>query len=332
LRRCGRKQSVLALELSDDKAVKTNRTRPISILLNFALLGGVISLLIMHHRQTADSASGKDPVTTGAPAAHTKPADHLAPQRLPQPRAERFDWRQVESEDYKDYIANLRAIGCPEKTIRDIITADVNDLFSSRRSAITKAKHYEYWRANPVNLSAEEQKQLRELNTQKYEVLKALGIESSDSTGLMGDFLRPILEAKELELEFLPEPKRQSLKDLLFRLGQERLAAGNDRQRLDEIEQQTRSAIRSLLTPDEFRDYELRTSLPAVQLRFALKEIEPTETEFRTIFDTWISLNAHPWGSPEYRQAQQSSETALQQLLGPSRFDLYLEGVKQLGY
>src|SRR5205823_10009163 len=107
LRLCGRKQSVLALELSNDKAVKSNRTLLISILLNFALLGWVISLLIMHHRETADSASGNDPVTTGAPAAHARPADHLAPQRLPQPRAERFDWRQVESEDYKEYIANL---------------------------------------------------------------------------------------------------------------------------------------------------------------------------------------------------------------------------------
>ena len=34
-----------------------------------------------------------------------------------------FDWRMVESEDYKKYIANLCAVGCPEKTIRDIIIA-----------------------------------------------------------------------------------------------------------------------------------------------------------------------------------------------------------------
>src|SRR5687767_831304 len=42
--------------------------------------------------------------------------------------AEGFDWRLVESEDYKKYIVNLRSIGCPEETIRDIITADVNKL------------------------------------------------------------------------------------------------------------------------------------------------------------------------------------------------------------
>src|SRR5437899_3128213 len=31
-----------------------------------------------------------------------------------------FDWRQVESEDYRQYVANLRALGCPEQTVRDI--------------------------------------------------------------------------------------------------------------------------------------------------------------------------------------------------------------------
>src|SRR6516162_1933421 len=36
-----------------------------------------------------------------------------------------FSWRDVESPDYPVYIANLRAIGCPEQTIRDLIIADV---------------------------------------------------------------------------------------------------------------------------------------------------------------------------------------------------------------
>src|SRR5262245_47947756 len=36
-----------------------------------------------------------------------------------------FSWSSVESSDYKQYIANLRAINCPEETIRDIVLADV---------------------------------------------------------------------------------------------------------------------------------------------------------------------------------------------------------------
>ena len=46
--------------------------------------------------------------------------------------AQSFNWVRVESEDYKQYVANLRGSGCSEKTIRDTIVSDVNDLFRTR--------------------------------------------------------------------------------------------------------------------------------------------------------------------------------------------------------
>src|SRR5207245_8995891 len=42
----------------------------------------------------------------------------------------------IESSDYRAYVANLRGIGCPERTIRDLIVADVHDLYVSRREAL----------------------------------------------------------------------------------------------------------------------------------------------------------------------------------------------------
>jgi hypothetical protein len=41
-------------------------------------------------------------------------------------------WWGVESGEYKHYVAHLRRAGCPEKAIRDIITADVNEFFGTR--------------------------------------------------------------------------------------------------------------------------------------------------------------------------------------------------------
>jgi hypothetical protein len=52
------------------------------------------------------------------------------------PPASRFDWSTEESADYKTYLANLRAIGCPEETVRDIIIAAVDKLLASRSRAI----------------------------------------------------------------------------------------------------------------------------------------------------------------------------------------------------
>src|SRR5258707_726477 len=37
-------------------------------------------------------------------------------------------WRQIASADYRQYIANLRTVECPEWLIRDIIVADIDDL------------------------------------------------------------------------------------------------------------------------------------------------------------------------------------------------------------
>jgi hypothetical protein len=47
-----------------------------------------------------------------------------------------FRWAQLESTSYPEYIANLRAVGCPEPTIRDIITADLQALFAARRERL----------------------------------------------------------------------------------------------------------------------------------------------------------------------------------------------------
>jgi hypothetical protein len=49
-----------------------------------------------------------------------------------------FHWSQVESTDYRTYILNLRRIGCPEQTVRDIISSDVHNLYEYHRGAILR--------------------------------------------------------------------------------------------------------------------------------------------------------------------------------------------------
>src|SRR5438067_2541083 len=61
-------------------------------------------------------------------------------------RRQFFSWQEIESPDYRQYIANLREIGCPEKTIRDIILADVNDLYESRKATEIVTPDQQWWR------------------------------------------------------------------------------------------------------------------------------------------------------------------------------------------
>ncbi len=317
---------------SQSLTVKPNPFIVVSLLLNLVLAGFVVFLLRTIPKPPDSSANS--PLTTIA-AGTSAPTGQL-PQfpvtPRPQPSAASFDWRQVESEDYKQYIANLRAIGCPEKTIKEIITADVNDLFATRRATITRTNRYEYWRSNPVNFSEAQQKRLSDLDSEKAQTLQALGVQSADFANILGDYFRSSLEAKEMELDFLSQSKRQQIKELEFEQGQLMLAAGEGSAKAVEIEKQTEAAIKSLLTVEEQHEYELRVSLPALQLRGALNQLEPTEQEFRAIYDTWTALQTKQPGNPEYREAQQSSEASLQQLLGSNRFQVYLQGVKLLGY
>ncbi len=50
-----------------------------------------------------------------------------------------FRWSQLESTNYLVYIANLRNIGCPQQTIRDIITADLDSVYAAQQKELESA-------------------------------------------------------------------------------------------------------------------------------------------------------------------------------------------------
>ena len=104
-------------------------------------------------------------------------ATELGPE-LVEPN-EPFHWAQLESADYRVYLANLRGIGCPETTVRDILIADVNDLFNARVKALVDAVSGQFWHyltheADFENLIEEKGKQLRELGHERDELFATL--------------------------------------------------------------------------------------------------------------------------------------------------------------
>src|SRR5206468_1966598 len=89
------------------------------------------------------------PVTAQVP--ESKPAQ-VANTNRPDPKpvftSKKFNWEQVESEDYLKYLDSLRAVGCPEEKIRYIILADVNELCAKRRVQEAVAHDIQWWRAD----------------------------------------------------------------------------------------------------------------------------------------------------------------------------------------
>ena len=106
-------------------------------------------------------------------------------------RRQFFSWRDVESTDYPTYIANLRDIGCPEQTIRDIIIADINAMYSRRRALEVVTAGQQWWRAEPdsnvVAVAAEKTRALARF----FEVVTEVRQSLREDTGLGDDRTRP---------------------------------------------------------------------------------------------------------------------------------------------
>jgi hypothetical protein len=316
---------------------------PVSLIVN-AALAVALAATLARRRPPADPA----PTTVAAavPAAPRlaarSPAAAAAVTNAPEaPDAppKGFHWQQVESADYKQYIANLRAIGCPEETIRDIVVADVNKLFAERAKTLTPKKKFEYWKTGNVFadlLDEEGAKRGMELDRERRALLKdLLGVEPEAQPGQM----LAAMNVFETMLDFLPAEKRTRLMEVEqeFGLKQAKLFQGgmmdaDDQQALRALQKEKQAALRAALSPKEHRGYELRMSETAMMLRHQLTGFDTTEQEFQQIFDRRKAFDEefglHPFDSDREAMnkrgdAEAAMKEDLKQLLGEPRYAEY---------
>jgi hypothetical protein len=124
----------------------------ISILLNVVLLGGLIFLW-----QRPRTGSVQAPATSGKVEPQASPGGmDLTPPVVktvaePQP----FRWSQlVNTNDYCVFVANLRAAGCPETTVENIVRGDTEQAYSIMRGRLGVSP------AEPGSWSAQAQAQM----------------------------------------------------------------------------------------------------------------------------------------------------------------------------
>ena len=90
-----------------------------------------------------------------------------------------FRWPQLESPDYRLYVRNLRGVGCPEATIRDIIIADVNEVFCQRVKELVETVQNRFWemladRNEFEKMVDDKHKELDDLEKERDNILKEL--------------------------------------------------------------------------------------------------------------------------------------------------------------
>ena len=249
-----------------------------------------------------------------------------------------LDWRNVESEDYKKYIANLRAIGCPEETIRDIIIADVNKLFEARKKELSgsSTNKFQYWRTGNffTDMFNEEKLQKhRELAREKQALLKELlGVEIAEKPDIMGG-----MNPYETLLDFLPAERHTALmnleQDFAAKMMKRMKDARNNPNFMREVQAEKDAELAKILSPQEKEEYDLRMSQSAMVMRMTMGDFQPSEQEFRDIFkarkkfDDEFGLQGASANKPEERDRRQAAQTELdnniKSILGEDRFREY---------
>jgi hypothetical protein len=262
-----------------------------------------------------------------------------------------FEWAQLESEDYRAYITRLRAIGCPEETIRDIVMADLDGLFAGRLAGIRPHRaNLQYWHSEEAELANNHdgrdwQRQERAIDKEKREIIRELvGADlvserlkrqgQEDYYARRLDFLS---EDKRMEVRELLETYRERVWDVREKEWEEGASlTAEDRAALRRFREEHEAALARLLTPEERERFDLWLSPTAQQVRNDLYGMEATEQEFlaiyrtRKLFDeTWrleeldLSEPASYWG---WVQARGELDRQIQAQLGPQRYADYVRG------
>jgi hypothetical protein len=239
-----------------------------------------------------------------------------------------FNWSQLESTDYRQYIANLRAIGCPELTLRDIIMTDVMRLYAQRRGQYYQnGRPFKFWETDEKRKL--KQTQLEEREKQLAQIDKELPAVLRELLGVNyeRELNKYFVDSDEdnRRLAFLSDDKRSRLMDLRdqFEGRRERVTYGlqggapspGDIEELRKIDEEQDAALSALLSPQEKEEYQLSMSPTADHLRAQLIGFNPTEDEFRDLFRRQQAIDAayayEDMSDPSVRAAKAAQEQSM---------------------
>jgi hypothetical protein len=230
-----------------------------------------------------------------------------------------FQWQDVESTDFKQYMANLRAIGCPEETIRDLIIAEVNKMFAPRFAALAaETQRFEHWGRRSKSRDGLTT-QLRGLHEDRRALLRELlGINDDPHARWANiDFDRLREEGK---YSFLSAEKQEQVRAIMEKyqqqLDQSRgdLAVSSDQSKL--LREQRQQELAQLLSPEELKELSLRDSNTADSVRSRFGSVDITEAEYRKLFDL--------------RKAYEDAQGAVADYSSPEKMRQRSEARKQL--
>src|SRR5688572_26868288 len=245
-----------------------------SVILNGVLAGAFFLWPRPKPNPTSPSSVALELEARAEPEAAQRKSSPLPPATL-----KAFHWSQLESSDFHLYMANLRGIGCPEETVRDLVIAEINKLYAPKFAALmSQAQHYDYWKPSSRKSREALATQLQALRAEKGDLLKALlGVESDPNERWANITVDELVE--QGRFAFLSAEKQKLLRDILARYD---LNNDTDPRRTRE---KRREELAQVLSPEELYQFELRDSNAADSVRGRFGQADLTEEEYKKLFD-----------------------------------------------
>jgi hypothetical protein len=287
-------------------------------LLQFSVLLNVALLLTMGWRSARQSPMHRVPRSeVGQPAGKLarRPAQfHATASRPATP------WAAIESADLRRFIANLRALGCPEQTIRDIVALRICRAFRDRLLELEAASEraWNFTRYRDWREGSERNRQQRELRNEMMYTLESAFGEGwpALSASLLGwperwpDPMESLSAAKRRELRAL-DLRYDELKHELELKGSTGRLDAEEAAQLRELEQQKQADLAALLSPQELQDYLYHKSPAADYVRQNLPEAK-SESEYRAIVNVALELQiAESWTAMAQRLGVEPGDPAV---------------------
>ncbi len=310
--------------------------------LNILFAAGCLTALFLSEGKTATTGAAK-PAVPLASNSILKAAQNVPETPASPSQDATFGWQQVESDSYRDYLNRLRAAGCPQERIRQIVLGDIEELFAHKRLQTALAFDIEWWREEPLAIPVSNIREHHQhMEDERLALIqKHLGASDPEAQNrrtpllsdvyLTGTVLGNLSFNVQQKLYAICNRSMESMESLLWGAASEKQALNCVQ--LARVRGQTRAELRRLLTDAQMEEFLLRFSHNAQDLRLDLRPFQPSPDEFRALFRVLDPLEHQlqlQYGDLEALSKKEreiharSRDQALRQVLTLERYQAYL--------
>lgn len=243
-------------------------------------------------------------------------------------------WSELQAGDLKTLPERLRAAGFSPSMIRAIVAAQVNEQFSARRKELLGNqaeqpfwKNQRYGGMDPKTMTA-----LRDLGKEQMTLMKSLLGDSAPGNDEMNAWQRRqfgnLSSEKLAQLNIINTDYNELTSEIHMKANG--IMLPEDREKLAYLEKEKLADIAKTLTPQEFEEFQLRSSPTAQQLRSQLTTFNASEPEFRALFKATAAIdekygfvNGVIRNPSDYQSRQAELLAQAKAVLSPERFADY---------